>query len=95
MISPQLKRDRLQGITNSNVVARFGKLLIFELIFAGLLLASVSFLTYIPPAKLAAPTSDLTGKTEVDDLSVGVTISPGRIGQNTFTLRLSSWETVA
>lgn len=90
VISPQLKRNRLQGITNSNVVARFGKLLIFELIFAGLLLASVSFLTYIPPAKLAAPTSDLTGKTEVDDLSVGVTISPGRIGQNTFTLRLSS-----
>ncbi|HEX5941517.1 MAG TPA: copper resistance protein CopC, partial [Anaerolineales bacterium] len=90
VISPQLKRDRLQGITSANVVARFGKLLIFELIFAGLLLASVSFLTYIPPAKLAGPTSDLTGKTEVDDLSVGMTISPGRIGQNTFTLRLSS-----
>ena len=90
LISPQLKRDRLQGITNSNVVTRFGKLLIFELIFAGLLLASVSFLTYIPPAKLASPTSDLTDRTEVDDLNVGVTISPGRIGQNTFTLRLSS-----
>jgi copper transport protein len=90
VISPQLKRDRLQGITNSNRIKRFGKLLVFELIFAGLLLASVSFLTYIPPAKLASPTSDLTARTTVDDLSVGVTISPGRIGQNTFTLRLSS-----
>ena len=90
VISPQLRRDRLQGITNSNVVTRFGKLLIFELIFAGLLLGSVSFLTYIPPAKLASPTSDLTDQAEVDDLSMGVTISPGRIGQNTFTLRLSS-----
>ena len=90
IISPQLKRDRLQGVTTSDVVTRFGKLLIFELILAGLLLASVSFLTYIPPAKLASPTSDLTDATQVDDLSVGVTISPGRIGQNTFTLRLSS-----
>jgi copper transport protein len=90
VISPQLKRDRLQGIVNSNVVARFGKLLIFELIFAGLLLASVSFLTYIPPARLASPSSELTENEEVDDLSVGITISPGRIGQNTFTLRLSS-----
>ena len=90
VISPQLKRDRLQGIANSNVVTRFGRLLVFELIFAGLLLASVSFLTYIPPAKLAATTSDLTDSTEVDDLDIDISISPGRIGQNTFTLRISA-----
>jgi copper transport protein len=90
VISPQLKRDRLQGIVNTNVVSRFGKLLVFELIFAGLLLASVSFLTYIPPARLAAPISEITDTTEVDDLRVSINISPGRIGQNTFTLRLSS-----
>ncbi len=90
VISPQLKRDRLQGVTNSNVVTKFGKLLIFELVFAGLLLASVSFLTYIPPAKLAATTSDLSDSTRVDDLRIDISISPGRIGQNTFRLRLSS-----
>jgi copper transport protein len=90
VISPQLKRDRLQGITNSNVATKFGKLLVFELIFAGLLLASVSFLTYIPPAKLAAPLSDLTDSTRVDDLEIEISISPGRIGQNTFVLQLSS-----
>jgi len=90
LISPQLKRDRLQGVANTNVVTRFGKLIIFELIFAGLLLASVSFLTYIPPAKLAAPTSDLKDSAKVDDLDIGVTISPGRIGQNTFALQISS-----
>jgi copper transport protein len=90
IISPQLKRDRLQGAANTNVVTRFAKLIIFELIFAGLLLASVSFLTYIPPTKLAAPTSDLTEATKVDDLNIGLTISPGRIGQNTFTLQVSS-----
>ena len=90
IISPQLKRDRLQGIGNRNVVSRFGKLIVFELIFAGLLLASVSFLTYIPPTKLASSSSDLAENAKVDDLDVGIAISPGRIGQNTFTLRLSS-----
>jgi copper transport protein len=90
IISPQLKRDRLLGITNTNVVGRFGKLLIFELTFAGLLLASVSFLTYIPPARLTSSASDLTGSAEVDDLNIDISISPGRIGQNTFVLRLSS-----
>jgi mono/diheme cytochrome c family protein len=90
VISPQLKRDRLRGVTNSNVVPKFGKLLVFELIFAGLLLASVSYLTYIPPAKLASPTSDLSDSTNIDDLNIDISISPGRIGQNTFVLRLSA-----
>jgi copper transport protein len=89
VISPQLKRDRLQGRANTNVVTKFRKLLTFELIFAGLLLASVSFLTYIPPAKLASATPDLRDSTRVDDLTIEIVISPGRVGQNTFTLRIA------
>jgi mono/diheme cytochrome c family protein len=64
--------------------------LIAELTFAGLLLASVSFLTYIPPAKLPSPVTDLTSTTKVDDLKIGIAISPGRVGQNTFILHLTS-----
>jgi copper transport protein len=90
IISPRLKRDRLQGIANTNVISWFGKMLVMELTFAGLLLASVSFLTYIPPAKLPAPTPDLTGSATVDDLKIDISISPGRIGQNTFVLRLAA-----
>jgi copper transport protein len=90
IISPQLKRDRLQGIANNNVLVKFGRLLFFELIFAGLLLASVSFLTYIPPAKIASPGANLQDTTRVDDLRVDLSISPGRVGQNTFLLRLWS-----
>ena len=90
VISPQLRRNRLQEIADTGVVSKFGKLLVLELIFAGLLLASVSFLTYVPPARLAVPVSEITETTEVDDLRVSINISPGRIGQNTFTLRLSS-----
>ena len=36
------------------------------------------------------PNSDLTGTEKVDDLKIDITISPGRIGQNTFVLHLLS-----
>ncbi|MGZ9221392.1 MAG: copper resistance protein CopC [Anaerolineales bacterium] len=90
IISPRLRRDQLQGVANTNLVTWFGKMLLMELTLAGLLLASVSFLTYIPPARIASPTSDLTGRLKVDDLDVEISISPGRIGQNTFILNVTS-----
>lgn len=92
VVSPRLKQDRRQGITNAGLVERFRKLLIVELTFAALLLASVSFLTYIPPAKVASPNTDLTGKTNVDDLTIQIRISPGRVGQDTFTLTVVTSE---
>jgi copper transport protein len=92
VVSPRLNQDRLQGMANADLVERFRKLLIIELSCAGLLLATVSFLTYIPPAKVASPNTDLTGKTEVDDLTMQIRISPGRVGQNTFALTVMTSE---
>ena len=92
VVSPRLKQDRLQGMANAGLVEHFRKLLFIELTLAGLLLASVSFLTYIPPAKIAAPNSDLMGMTEVDDLTMHLLISPGRVGQNTFALSVMTSE---
>ena len=88
VISPRLKRESQKGTGDPSIVARFGKMLILELTLAGLLLASVSFLTYIPPAKNVSINTDLTGKTQVEDLNIGIIISPGRVGQNTFTLNV-------
>jgi copper transport protein len=91
VISPRLKRDHLQGIETTGLVARFGKVLILELTFASLLLGSVSFLTYIPPAKIAAPANtDFTRIQQVDDLKVEINIAPARVGQNEFMLMLIS-----
>jgi copper transport protein len=92
VISPRLKRDSLQGVEDPKLVARFGRILVLELTFAGLLLASVSFLTYLPPAKVVSLNSALTGKTKVDDLRMDISISPGRVGQNTFTLSVITSE---
>jgi copper transport protein len=90
VISPRLRRDRLAGVANASLISRFGKILVVELTFASLLLASVSFLTYIPPAKLSSLSSELTSTARVDDLKIDISISPGRVGQNTFVLRLIS-----
>jgi putative copper export protein/mono/diheme cytochrome c family protein len=90
VISPRLKRDRLQVAADTGLVTGFGNILLLELSLAGLLLASVSLLTYIPPAKVVLPRTDLTATAKVDDLRMELAISPGRVGQNTFTLRPSS-----
>src|SRR6185436_1726955 len=92
VISPRLNRERLEGIADTALVTRFGKILVLDLIFASLLLASVSFLTYIPPAKIVSPISDLTSAVKVDDLKVEISISPGRVGQNTFMLNVTTSE---
>jgi copper transport protein len=91
IVSPRLKRDQLQGVETTGLVARFRKILFVELTFAALLLASVSFLTYIPPAKIATPpNTDFTSIKQVDDLKVEISISPARVGQNEFMLMLIS-----
>ncbi len=89
VISPRLRRDRLQGIVETSLVSRFRKILMVDLAFAALLLANVSFLTYIPPARVVAFNIDLTRSARVDDLQMSLRISPGRVGQNTFTLQLA------
>ena len=102
VISPGLNRERLNReqfnrelqaqSADTRLAARLGKNVLLELSLAALLLASVSFLTYIPPAKVVAPNSGLADKTQVDDLSLDISISPGRIGQNTFTLFINTTE---
>lgn len=92
VISPRLHRERLEGTADTTLVSRFGKILVVDLIFASLLLVSVSLLTYLPPAKIVSPASDLTSAANVDDLEVGISISPGRVGQNTFTLTVTTSE---
>jgi len=88
--TPQLKRARLSGTGNSTLVARFGKMVLVEILVAGLLLASVSLLTYLPPARITPRLLELTGTQYVDDLRMDISISPGLVGQNTFILKLAS-----
>jgi len=89
-ISPRLSRAREEGVSNDLLVGRFRKMVMAEVILAGLLLAAVSLLTYLPPAKINTPVQALSGSTRVDDLKMDLVITPGQVGQNTFTLKLLS-----
>ena len=88
--TPLLKRTGEAGTGNSTLVRRFGKMVLGEIVVAALLLATVSLLTYLPPAKITPHTVELTGSQKVDDLKMDISITPGLVGQNTFTLKLTS-----
>ena len=90
IISPSLKKARLAGSSETNLVGRFGKMVMAEIVLGSLLLVSVSLLTYLPPAKITPPSFDLNNSTNADDLHVSINISPGTVGQNTFTVNLTS-----
>ena len=86
IISPRLQREHQRGTANPKLIAQFGRILFVDVTFASLLLASVSFLTYIPPARIVSPVTDFTDIQQVDDLKIEINISPARVGQNTFML---------
>jgi copper transport protein len=89
-ISPRLKRDRQVGLSNIPLVTHFEDMVKGEIILACILLITVSLLTYLPPAKSVQPVAELTDTFIADDLQMDITISPGIVGQNVFTLKLTS-----
>ena len=89
-ISPRLKKARLGGLNETTLAPHFGKTILAEIILGGLLLLSVSLLTYLPPAKISPPSFDLSNSIIAADLRVRINISPGTVGQNTFTVNLTS-----
>ena len=90
IISPRLKHSRLRGEANSSLVARFGKVVLTEVVLGALLLMAVSLLTYLPPARINPPIQGLHASAHVDDLKINLTITPGEVGENAFQLQLVS-----
>ena len=89
IISPGLHRDSLQDVPNSPSFRRFGKTVLTEIVLACFLLASVTLMTYLPPAKTLPPKTTLTGTINVDDIKIALSISPGLVGQNDLTVQLT------
>lgn len=89
IISPGIHRESLQDKTNSLFVQRFGRTVFVEVVMAGFLLASVSVLTYMPPARIPPPKTTLTAARKVDDIKIALSITPGLVGVNTFSVLLT------
>lgn len=89
ILSPGIERDSLQGNTNSTSIRHFGKTVLAEVVLACLLLGNVSLLTYLPPAKTLPPKTTLIGNRKVDDVRVALSVSPGLVGSNSYSVRLA------
>ncbi len=89
-ISPAMKKAVLGMNHSAGLVDKFRQLITSEIMLGAVLLLSVALLTSLPPAQTATMPPSLTDSTTVDDLTLGLEIAPGRVGQNTFTLTLTA-----
>ena len=91
-ILPRIRRAAADGARDVGIVGHFASAWsCSEIILGCLLLLSVSLLTYLPPAKVVAPSYELAGTTSADDLQVQHrAYRRARWVQNTFTVHLTS-----
>jgi hypothetical protein len=87
IMTPNLQRGGRSPAGNLPLLGRFRGLVTGEVTLGAILLLSVSLLTLLPPAQL--PVEGLTGSAKADDVRVNLSISPGRVGVNTFHVRLT------
>ncbi len=87
IITPNMKRAAVRPEGQPSLVARFRMSVTSEVALGILLLLSVGLLTSTPPAQ--AITNALTASGAADDLQLDLTVTPGRVGVNTFTLSVT------
>lgn len=88
--SPRMKQAAAQPAGRPSLIARFRQLIGGELALGAALLLTAGVLTALPPARPAATPAALSASASVDDLSISLEITPGRVGLNTFTATIAS-----
>ena len=87
--TPAMKRAA-GALSDAPVVTFFRRFVTTEVTLGITVLLTVGLLTNLPPARTTATASSVSQKATVDDLNMVVTIEPGRVGLNTFTLQVTS-----
>ena len=90
IVTPRMKRAAAYTHGDARLVNRFRRIVTSEVTLGAALLLSVGVFTSLPPARPAAASAALTAAALADDLKLAIEISPGRVGVNTFTLRVTS-----
>jgi copper transport protein len=88
--TPRMRQAALQAEGDAGRVQFFRRMLMGEAALGALLLVWVGVFTSLPPAQVNAPPSGFTRSLQADDLSMELSIDPGRVGLNTFTLQVNS-----
>jgi copper transport protein len=90
VITPRIKRESIQANAPARVADRFRGIVLTEISLGVALVLSVSVFTSIPPARITSTAPALTASAQADDLKIDLDITPGRVGLNTFTLKLTA-----
>ncbi len=90
LVTPRMQHAVATTDGDARLVNRFGRIVTSEVTLGAALLLSVGVLTSLPPARPVSTTPALTAAVQADDLKMAIEISPGRVGVNTFTLKVSS-----
>ena len=87
--TPSMRRESRRG-GSAELVDRFRMLLSTEIVLLAVTLLVVGFFTSIPPARAVSTETNLTGDARAGDLEIELQISPGRVGLNTFEVKVAA-----
>jgi copper transport protein len=87
---PSMRQAATRPEGDGRWVTRFRGLVAGEVTLGVGLLLIVAVLTTLPPARIASSAPNLSTAADVDDLSIALDITPGRVGVNTFTLTVTA-----
>ena len=90
VVTPAMRRLAGGSGGRPSLVGRFRGTVMGEVALGFVLLLSVSLLTTLPPARVTSATAALTGAAQADDVHVNLSITPGRVGVNTFSVQLTA-----
>jgi len=88
--SPGMRRAAVKPGGSPVLVKRFSGLLTGEATLGVMILLWVGIFTTLPPVKIASIPVGFNKSTQADDLTIQLTIDPGRPGINTFTATIIS-----
>ena len=88
-VTPRMRRGASTG-GDSTLVQTFRRYVRAEAYLGAGLFLSVAVLTALPPARTLSPEAAVVERARADDLALTLEVSPGRVGVNTFALRLTS-----
>lgn len=89
-VTPRMQRAAATRAGDASLVERFRGYVTTESYLGMALFLSVALLTAVPPAHTPPRPTGITTVTRADDLAMALEISPGRVGVNAFSLRLTS-----
>jgi copper transport protein len=89
VVWPKIRRDAQKNPAVPGILERFLKLLIVEAVLGAILLAWIGLFTSLPLANQEATIPKVIQTVQTDDLTLKLTLTPARVGFNTYTLQLS------